>query len=165
MLTMSKLLPLALAAALLATGCESRDVQKDLQIVEVRSGYYDLGQLPDNPDMIKIVPGVTFRLKNVSATAIRGVEIDAVFRNLNEDKVIDEHYVKAIPSNQPLAAGATTEEIVLKSRFGYNGTETRSQMLKNSNFKDQNVTILGRHGRNNWARMATVQIERASINR
>jgi hypothetical protein len=162
---MPKTLPLALIAALLATGCASRDVQKDLQIVEVESGYYDLGQTKENPDNIKIVPGITFRLKNVSAEAIGGVELDAVFRNVDKDAVIDEHYVKAIQSALPLAAGATTDRIVLKSRFGYTGTETRPQMFKNSLFVDHQVTILGKHGRNNWARMGVFPIERASLNR
>ena len=105
---MSKSLGLALAAVLLAAGCASRDVQKDLQVVDVRTGWYDLGEVPESPEKIKIVPGVTFRLKNVSATPIGGVEIDGVFRNLTDDKVVDEHYVKAIPSNQPLAAGDTS---------------------------------------------------------
>ena len=162
---MPKLLALALAAAFLAAGCESRDVQKDLQIVDVRTGYYDLGQVPGNPEQIKIVPGVTFSLKNVSDRAIGGVEVDAVFRKAGKDVVTDEHYVKAIPSNQPLAAGATTEPIVLKSRFGFTGTETRPQMFKNSLFEDQQVTVLGKHGRNNWARMGTFLIERVPINR
>jgi hypothetical protein len=33
-------------------------------------------------------------------------------------------------------------------------------MLKNSHFKDVRVTILGRHGRMNWAPMAVVPIDR-----
>jgi hypothetical protein len=162
---MSKSLGLALAAVLLAAGCASRDVQKDLQVVDVRTGWYDLGEVPESPEKIKIVPGVTFRLKNVSATPIGGVEIDGVFRNLTDDKVVDEHYVKAIPSNQPLAAGDTSDPIVLKSRFGITGTETRPQMFKNSGFVDYHVTVLGKHGRNNWAQMVKVPIERVAINR
>lgn len=162
---MLKTLGLALAAVLLAAGCASRDVQKDLQVVDVRSGWYDLGQMPDNPEKIKIVPGVTFRLKNVSATPIAGVEIDGVFRNLTDDRVVDEHYVKAIASNQPLAAGATSDPIVLKSRFGITGTETRPQLFKNSGFVDYRITVLGKHGRNNWAQMAKIPIDRVAINR
>jgi len=162
---MSKSLGLALVAGLLAAGCASRDVQKDLQIVDVRSGWYDLGPIATNPDSIKIVPGITFRLKNVSAEPIGGVEINGVFRNVRDDAVIDEHYIKAIPSQAPLAGGATSDPIVLKSRFGRTGTETRPQMFKNSLFVDYRVTIVGKHGRNNWAPMATFQIDRASINR
>ncbi len=162
---MSKLIALVLGSALVATGCASRDVQKDLQIVDVRSGWYDLGQTKENPENIKIVPGVTFRLKNVSTESIAGVEIDGVFRNVKKDEVIDEHYVKAIPSTQSLAAGATSDPIVLRSRFGFTGTESRPQMFKNSLFVDYKITILGRHGRNNWARMAQIQIDRTSINR
>jgi hypothetical protein len=38
-------------------------------------------------------------------------------------------------------------------------------MLKNSHFVDRNVTILGKHGRRQWARMGVFPIERAAINR
>jgi len=163
---MSKSLGLALVAALfVAAGCSSRDVQKDLQIVDVHTGWYDLGPIASDPDSIKIVPGITIRLKNVSAEPIGGVELVAVFRDVKDEAVIDQHYVKAIATNAPLAAGDTTAPIVLKSQFGFTGKETRPQMMKNTLFVDKEVTILGKHGRNNWARMAIFPVERASINR
>ena len=158
-----KTLGLVLAAALLATGCASRDVQKDLEIVDVQSGWFDLGQV--DSDNIKIVPGISFRLKNVSQEPISSVEINAVFRDVGKEPVIDEHYVRAIGSNTSLDAGATSEPIVLRSRFGYTGTETRPQMLKNTLFADKRVTILGKHRRKNWASMGMFQIERVPINR
>jgi hypothetical protein len=153
-----------LVAVLLATtGCASRDVRTDLEIVDVHSGYFDMGRV--DQESIKIVPGISFRVRNKSKDAIAGVEINGVFRDLGKDAVIDEHYVKAIPFERPLDAGATSEPIVLRSRYGYTGTETRPQMLKNSSFVDKNITILGKHGRNNWAKMGTFSIERAPINR
>jgi hypothetical protein len=162
---MSKSLGLALLTALMAVGCASRDVQKDLQIVDVHTGWYDLGPIAAKPEQIKIVPGITIRLKNVSAEPIGGVELVAVFRDVNDEAVIDQHYVKAIASTAPLAAGDTTAPIVLKSQFGFTGPETRPQMFKNSRFIDKQVTILGKHGRNNWARMGIFPVDRASINR
>ena len=160
---MAKRLVVALAAALALAGCESRDVVTDLQIVEVHSGWFDAGRVDEAT--LKIVPGISFRLKNVSQRAISSVEVNAVFRKLDDNAVVDEHYVRAIPYNQSLEAGSMSAPIVLRSRFGLTGVETRLQMLKNSHFVDRNVTILGKHGRRQWAQMAVFSIEREAINR
>jgi hypothetical protein len=160
---MAKRLVVALAAAVALAGCESRDVVTDLQIVEVHSGWFEAGHIENGN--LKIVPGISFRLKNVSQRPIASVEVNAVFRELQENKVVGEHYVRAIPSNRSLEAGSTTQPIVLRSQFGVTGTETRLQMLKNSGFVDRNVTILGKHGRRQWAQMAVFPIEREAINR
>jgi len=160
---MAKRLVVALAAVLALAGGESRDVVTDLQIVGVHSGWFEAGRVDEAT--LKIVPGLSFRLKNVSQRAISSVEVNAVFRKLDDNAVVDEHYVRAIPSNQSLEAGATTAPIVLRSRYGLTGIESRLQMLKNSHFVDRNVTILGKHGRRQWARMAVLPIERAAINR
>ena len=150
---------LLLSAAVVASACESRDVQKDLSIVEVRTGWYDLGVVAEGKT--KIVPSISLKLKNISEKPISGVQIDAVFRSLKEpDKIIDEHFVPGVASNASLLPGNSTPPIVLRSKWGFTGTETRSQMLLNSLFVDAHVTILGRHGRNNWVKMSELQIDR-----
>jgi hypothetical protein len=150
---------LLLSVAVVASACESRDVQKDLSIVEVRTGWYDLGALADGNN--KIVPSISLKLKNISQKPISGVQIDAVFRKVNElDKVLDEHFVPGVASNASLLPGNSTGAIVLRSKWGFTGSETRSQMLENSQFIDAQVTILGRHGRNNWTQMSVVRIDR-----
>ena len=157
---MSRRLLLTLVAALpLAAAC-SRDVQTDLQIVDVRTGWYDVGLVNGEN---KIVPSVAFKLKNISATEISGVQMNAVFRDVGEEENRGEHFVPAIPSSRPLAANATSPEIVLRSQFGYTGTEPRLTMLKNKNFIDRRVVILGKHGRNNWAKMGEYPIERSLL--
>jgi len=150
---------LLLSAAVVVSACESRNVQTDLSIVEVRTGWYDLGVVAEG--QTKIVPSISLKLKNVSEKPISGVQIDAVFRSVKEpDKIIDEHFVPGVASNASLAPGDSTAPIVLRSKWGFTGSETRSQMLQNSQFVDAQVTILGRHGRNNWATMSEVQIDR-----
>jgi hypothetical protein len=160
---MTKRLVLALAAAVAVAACESRDVRTDLQIVDVHSGWFDAGRV--DATRIKIVPGISFRLKNVSQRPISAVEVNGVFRKLDDNTIVDEHYVRAIPSNRPLDVGASTERIVLRARFGITGTETRLQMLKNSGFVDRNITVLGKGRRHQWASMGVFQIARAPINR
>lgn len=151
---------LTFVALIPLVACTSRDVQTDLQIVDVRTGWYDVG-LVDGEN--KIVPSVAFKVKNISASEIAGVQMNAVFRDVGNEDNRGEHFVPAIPSGQPLAANATSKEIVLKSQFGYTGTEPRMTMLKNKAFIDRRVIILGKHGRNNWARMGEYPIERALL--
>jgi hypothetical protein len=146
-----------LAAAALA-GCSTRDITKDLQIVDVRTGWYDYGVVEGGDN--KLVPSISFKLKNVSDDEISGVQVNAVFRKVGDDRIIGEHFVPAIGSDTALAPGSTTSEIVLRSKVGYTGSESRLQMLKNSQFVDGRVTILGRHGRSNWIRLQEIPIER-----
>jgi hypothetical protein len=152
---------LRLFAALAIAGCESRNVQTDLEIVDVNTGWYDLGVVETGEN--KLVPSVSFRLRNVSETPISGVQIDAVFKNVGDEQIISEHFVPGIGSDTPLDAGATTDLIVLRSKFGYTSPESRVKMLEHSLFVDARVTILGRHGRNNWASMGEYTIDRSLL--
>ena len=160
---MTKRLVLALTVALAVAACKGPDVRTDLQIVDVRSGWFEAGRIDDT--RLKIVPGISFRLKNVSQQPVYAIELTGAFRILGESPIVDSPYVRAIPSNRPLAAGATSEPIVLRSQFGVTGTETRLQMLRNSRFVDRNITILGKARRRQWAPMGVFTIARAPINR
>ncbi len=148
---------LLLAAFVSLAGCSSREVEKDLQVVNVHTGWYDVGVVNGEN---KLVPSISFQLKNVSQEDISGVQVNAVFRDVKQDGIIGEHFVPAIGSDTSLKAGATTNAIVMRSKVGFTGTETRAQMLRNSRFVDARVMILGRHGRRNWARMAQFPVDR-----
>ena len=160
---MTKTLGVALAAALTLTSCTSRDVRTDLQIVEVQSGWQDISE--SGSLTIKIVPAIAFKLKNVSLAPIDGVQLTAVFRRNQDSANVDDPFVRAIGSANPLAPGATTGPIVMRSKFGFTGTDSRPQLLKHRLFVDFNVTILGRHGRNNWAPMGVFPIDRVPMSR
>ena len=158
-----KTLGVALAAALTLTACASRDVRTDLQIVDVQSGWQDVSE--SGSPTIKIVPAIAFKLKNISAEPISGVQITAVFRRDKDPANVDDPFVRAIGAATPLAAGATTTAIVMRSKFGFTGTDSRPQLLKHSQFVDFNVTILGKHGRNNWASMGVFQVDRVPMSK
>ena len=114
----------------------------------------------------KIVPGIRFRLKNVSNQAIAAVDMNAVFRNVDksDEHVYGEHYARVIAREKPLAPGETTEPILLRSRFGLTGTETLPQLLQNSKFIDRRVTLLAQHGRGSWITLGVYQVDRAALN-
>ena len=154
---MARRLVLPLLAALFLTACESREVEIDLRIVDVNTGWYDTGVLPGGGN--KLVPSVSFELENISDRDIASVQVNAVFRRIGEEVSWGEHFVRAIDPDG-LAAGATTESIVLRSTLGYTGPQSRLQMLRNQQFVDATVEVFGKHGSRTWVKMAEFPIER-----
>jgi hypothetical protein len=154
---MLKRLAVPVLAAVFAVGCGSRDVQKDLRVVDVHSGWYDAGVQEDGKN--KLVPSISIHLENVSPEAISGVQLNAIFHRAGETEVWGEHFVRAIGPDE-LAGGKTTNSIVLRSNLGYTGTQSRLQMLRNREFVDATVDIFGKHGSRTWAKMGTYKIDR-----
>jgi hypothetical protein len=154
------LITISLAAALTATsGCRSRDVEQDLRITEVDTGWYDVG-IVDGQN--KIVPSVSFRIQNVSQESIEDVQINAVFRRLNEPEAWGDRLVRGV-GDEGLEPGATGKPLVVRSERGYTGTEARAQMLKNSQFIDAKVELFGKHGSRTWVKMGEYPIDRELI--
>ena len=153
---------LLLAAALILSACSSREVEKDLKMTDVKTGWYDAGIVQGQN---KLVPSVSFKLQNVSNEAINRVQVNAVFRDVNEpDKVWGENMIRAIGPDG-LEAGATGDALVVRSPNGYTGSEPRQVMLKNSQFVDATVTIFGRHGSRTWVKIGEFPISRTLLTR
>ena len=145
----------ALLAVLALAGC-SREVEKDLRVVDVHTGWYDTG-IVDGQN--KLVPSISLRLENISDRPIDGVQLNAVFRRVGEQEAWGEHFVRAI-GPEGLQPGATTPPIVLRSTLGYTGAQPRLQMLQNREFVDARVDIFGRHGSRTLVKIHETQIDR-----
>lgn len=144
------------AAASLAAGCRAREVEKDLKITEVRTGWYDQGVVEGQN---KLVPSITFRIQNVSAEPIDDVQINAIFRRVTENEAWGDRLVRGI-GDEALAPGATGDPLVVRSSLGYTGSEARAQMLRNSQFVDAKVELFGKHGSRTWVKMGEFPIDR-----
>ena len=153
---MAARLAVCLLCAAVLTGCRSREVEKDLTITDVHTGWYDVGIVDG---MNKLVPSISLKLKNVSKEPISRVQINAVFRQIGDDKAWSAPFVRGIGPDE-LAPGATGQLLVLRGDRGYTGTETRLQMLQNSQFIDAKVQIFGKHGSRTWVKMGEYQIDR-----
>ena len=150
-------LAFAFLPALMLAACESREVEKDLRIVNVQTGWYDAGIVEGG--MNKLVPSVSLALRNVSDRDIASVQLNAVFHRVGEAESWGDHFVRAIDSSG-LAVDAVTEPLVLRSTLGYTGTQARVQMLQNREFVDATVEIFGKHGRRTWTKMGEFTIGR-----
>jgi len=154
---MARRLALPLLATLVLIGCESREVEKDLRIVGVNTGWFDAGIIGGG--MNKLVPSISLELENISDRDIESVQLNAVFKRVGEDQAWGEHFVRAIDSSG-LAAGSRTKGIVLRSSLGYTGSQARVQMLQNREFVDARVEVFGKHGSRTWVKMGEYPIDR-----
>ena len=124
---------------------------------EVVTGWYDAGLVEGN--MNKLVPSISLKLRNKSGEPVRSIQINAIFKRVNEAEMWGEHYGWAVQRN-PLPPGASTRELVLRSGLGYTGEQPRMQMLQNREFVDAKVEIFLRQGSRVWAKLAEFQIDR-----
>jgi hypothetical protein len=154
---MARRLALPLVAVLLLIACESREVEKDLRVVDVHTGWYDVGVQQNGEN--KLVPSISLGLENVSDREIASVQLNAVFKRVGEEQSWGEHFIRAIDTSG-LAPASTVRNIVLRSNLGYTGSQPRLQMLQNKEFVDARVEIFGKHGSRNWVKMAEYTIDR-----
>ena len=154
---MNRTLPvLLLCAAVL--GCNRGvDPVTALEPTDVITGWYDAGLVEGN--LNKLVPSISLKLRNKSPDSVRSVQINAIFKRVNETEMWGEHFGWAI-QGQPLAAGDMTRDIVLRSGLGYTGEQPRLQMLQNKEFVDAKVEIFLKQGSRVWAKLAEFPIER-----
>ena len=148
---------LTLAAVVVAGGCNRGvDPTTVLEPADVVTGWFDAG-IFDGKN--KLVPSISLKLRNKGTEPIRSVQINAVFRRVGEQEAWGEHFGWAI-EREPLAPGATTPEIVLRSQLGYTGEQPRAQMLQNKEFVDAKVDIFLKQGSRPWAKLAEFPIAR-----
>lgn len=149
-------LALVLFAATLA-GCNSVKPVEVLEPVDVTTGWYDAGILEDGKN--KLVPSVSLKLRNKSGEPIDGVQINAIFRRVNEQEMWGEHYGWAV-QREALPPGQATKDIVLRSALGYTGEQPRMQILQHKEFVDAKVEVYLKKGSQVWAKLGEFPIER-----
>lgn len=150
--------PIAPAVLVLTlAGCNSVKPVEVLEPVDVTTGWYDAGILEDGKN--KLVPSVSLKLRNKSAEPIDGVQINAIFRRVNEQEMWGEHYGWAV-QREALPPGQATKDIVLRSTLGYTGEQPRMQILQHKDFIDAKVELYLKKGSQVWAKLGEFPIER-----
>ena len=159
---MRRLRPLVAVAALSAavvsaSACSAgADVATAIQVLDVTTGWYDAGIVNGQN---KLVPSVTFKLKNISDEPVTTLQANVLFHRINSPEEWGNGFLR-VAGSEGLAPGATSEPLTVKSDLGYTGTETRADMLKNSQFVDAKVRILAKAGSNYWHPLGEYQVER-----
>ena len=156
--------PLTLALLVAHAGrCNRVKPVEVLEPVDVTTGWFDAGILEDGKN--KLVPSVSLKLRNKSAEPIDGVQINAIFRRVNEPEMWGEHYGWAVQSRETLAPGQATADLVLRSTLGYTGEQPRMQILQHKDFVDAKVELYLKKGSQVWAKLGEFPIERQLLTR
>ena len=152
---------LLLLAALVCSGCgPTVDLTKGLQVTIAETGWYDLGIVNGQN---KLVPSVTFTLKNVSDQKLAALQVQALFHRVSDKDEWGNGFVTAVGS-QGLAPGASTAAISIRSQLGYTGSgQSRQEMLANTHFVDAKVELSAKYGSQQWARLGSYPIGRQLI--
>jgi hypothetical protein len=149
---------LLLIVAFASAGCgPTVDLTKGLQAEIVEVGWYDLGIVNGQN---KLVPSITFKLKNVSDQKLRTLQVNALFRRVTEPDEWGSGFITAAGSTG-LAPGESTGALTIRSALGYTGAEqSRQDMLDNSHFVDAKVDLFAKYGSTQWVRLGQYPIER-----
>jgi hypothetical protein len=151
------LIPLLLVAF---AGCSPTvDLISTVNVTDARTGWFDVGILEGGQN--KLVPSISLKLQNTSDASVARVQLNAIFHRVSEpNDGWGEHFVSAVDANG-LAAGASTNAIVLRSTLGYTASgQSRAEMLQHSSFVDATVTVFGKQGRGNWVKLGEYRIDR-----
>lgn len=146
-----------LVAAAGAAACgPSIDPITLLEPVDVVTGWFDEGVVDGKN---KLVPSVTLKFRNKSRNPVSSIQVNAIFRRVNEKEMWGEHFGWAVPK-APLAPGAETTVLVMRSALGYTGDQPRMQMLQNHEFIDAKVDIFLKSGSRVWSKLGEYPIQR-----
>ena len=136
------------------------DLKKGLVIQDVATGWFDAGIINGQN---KLVPAISFTLKNVSDQKLKVIQVNVLFKRVNDPAEWGSGFVTVVGS-AGLAPGAVTETVLVKSNLGYTGSDqTRQEMLQNSQFIDARAEFSAKYGSIQWARLAEYPVTRTLI--
>ena len=151
---------LILGTLFASAGCgPTVDLSKGLQIVDVSTGWFDAG-IVDGQN--KLVPSISFKVRNVSNQTLKTLQLNALFRHGNDKDEWGSAFLTAA-GTAGLAPGATTGALTMRSKQGYKSTEPRQQMLQNSQFVDAKAELSAKYGSGQWTHLSDYPIERKLI--
>lgn len=149
---------LLLILGLVCAGCgPTVDLTKGLQVEVIDTGWYDAGIVNGQN---KLVPSVTFKLKNLSDQKLSMLQINALFRRVGEQEEWGYGFLTVVGS-EGLPPGETTAAVTARSHLGYTGADqSRQEMLGNSHFVDAKVDIFAKYASTQWVRVVEHPIKR-----
>ena len=151
---------LLLFSIAVASACgPSVDLTKGVQVEALSTGWLDAGVVDGKN---KVVPGLSFKLKNVSDQPLKTLQVNAVFRRVSQDEEWGSGF-RTVAGSAGLAPGAATGTVTIKADLGYTGTDSREAMLSHSQFVDAKVDLFAKYGSTQWARIAEFPISRQLV--
>jgi hypothetical protein len=143
---------------LASAGCAPPvDLAVNLHVQDVSTGWFDAGIVNGQA---KLVPAITFTLTNASTQTLGVLQVNAVFKRVNETDEWGTGFM-TVAGSEGVAPGVTTKPLTIRSQLGYTGSDqSRDEMLKNSHFVDAQVELSAKYGSAQWKRIGGYPIAR-----
>ena len=142
-------------AALLAASCGSNvNIKEAVQVTDVATGWFDAGVVDGKN---KLVPSITFRLRNTSNEDLSAVSINVVFKFVDNGDDLEEIFKQRVSFENK-----QTELLTVRAQTGFTGEppQSRADMLRNSHFRDVQAIIFVRQASAQWVELQRVPVER-----
>ncbi len=151
------LFTLVLAGLLTVSCAQPIDVKQALQVSDLTTGWFDVGVVDG---MNKLVPSITFRLRNSSDADLSAISMNVIFKLADTQEIHDEIFKQRVPF-----VDGQTELLTVRSENGYTASppQTRLEMLQHSMFRDMDVVILVRQTSAQWVELHRVRVERTLL--
>ncbi|UCH93784.1 MAG: hypothetical protein JSV88_26440 [Candidatus Aminicenantes bacterium] len=124
----------------LSEGMSSQEVKNSIQIAWHDTKWVDKEVTPQE---VKIVPTISLKIKNVGERPLQYMDIEAVFEFIETGLVHSDGMARVL-TKEPLMPGETSEEIFIKSLYGYSATSRAAFMQNKAEWKPMQVKIYAR---------------------
>ena len=135
------------------------DLATSVRVEDVSGGWF---VTTAGDGRTRLLPTVSFHLRNVSAEPLASVQVNIVFRRVGDHDVWSD-VIRGAISTRALASGIATEPIVAQAPIGYTGDDATSSLLNHSQFVDSAVSIYARHGAEQWTYLGEYPLPRQIV--
>ncbi len=135
------------------------DLATSVRVEDVSGGWFVTAA---GDGRTRLLPTVSFQLRNVSTEPLASVQVNVVFRRVGDQDVWSDVIRHAI-TTRALASGIATEPIVAQAPIGYTGDDATSSLLSHAQFVDSAVSIYARHGAEQWTYLGEYPLPRQIV--
>lgn len=114
------------------------ELEGSLELIDFESKWVEKTYQPW-PPMLKLVPAVSLKIKNVSEKPLKYVYLNANFKFRDDVAILGDGFIQAI-GGEPLMPGETSATILLKSTYGIEG-QNLEQIRNNPFFLSKIVDV------------------------
>jgi len=137
------------------------DIASSVRVEDLSGGWFETDA---GFGRTRLLPTVTFQLRNVSGAPLSSVQVNVLFRRMGDTSTWSDVYRRAVTSTA-LQSGTSTAPIVVRSPVGYTGDEAAPRLFAHSHFVDTTVAIYARHGSDRWTYLGEYPLPRQIVAR
>jgi hypothetical protein len=132
------------------SACGPQPDLKSVKLIPGISGYYDDGVVKEGRDkgQNRLLPSVTFQIKNEGSLPIDYVDLTIAYWRTSDDGEKDSKLIQGV-GRTPLAPGATTDSITVRSDVGYTSPAAPAEFFLMTAFVDFKVKVFARRAGSN----------------